>query len=151
MDAVPTHKKFEVIKEMSFKDFPIRLLCSITKVSRSGYYKWMRRQELPSEKQLEDEKIKKKIKECQKKLKGIYGYRRVQVWLKIKYNLHLNHKRVRRLMKELGMKAIIRKKRPYFGKKEAYVISNNDMNRNFQASKPNQKWVTDITYLMFNG
>lgn len=106
---------------------------------------------MPSEKQLADTKIKKKILECHKKLKGIYGYRRVQVWLKVTYNLHLNHKRIQRLMNELGIKAIIRKKRPYYGKKEAYVISDNHLNRDFQASKPNEKWVTDITYLIFNG
>ncbi|MGR5965946.1 DDE-type integrase/transposase/recombinase [Bacillus cereus] len=31
------------------------------------------------------------------------------------------------------------------------MISDNHLNRNFQASKPNEKWVTDITYLIFNG
>ncbi|WP_414429063.1 DDE-type integrase/transposase/recombinase [Bacillus mycoides] len=36
-------------------------------------------------------------------------------------------------------------------KKEAYVISDNHLNRDFQASKPNEQWVTDITYLIFNG
>ncbi|QWG31169.1 hypothetical protein EXW58_26325 (plasmid) [Bacillus mycoides] len=36
-------------------------------------------------------------------------------------------------------------------KKEAYVLSENHLNREFQASKPNEKWVTDITYLIFNG
>ncbi|ARJ25595.1 hypothetical protein B7492_29560 (plasmid) [Bacillus mycoides] len=95
--------------------------------------------------------MKKKILECHKKLRGIYGYRRIQVWLKATYNLHLNHKRIQRLMSELGIKAVIRKKRPYYGKKEAYVISENHLNREFQASKPNEKWVTDITYLIFNG
>ena len=66
-------------------------------------------------------------------------------------NLSINHKRVQRLMREMGIRAVIRKKRPYYGKKEAYVISENHLNREFQASKPNEKWVTDITYLIFNG
>ncbi|MDA6130745.1 IS3 family transposase, partial [Escherichia coli] len=39
----------------------------------------------------------------------------------------------------------------YYGKKEAYVVSDNYLNRNFVASKPNKKWVTDVTYLIFNG
>ena len=47
-------------------------------------------------------------------------------------------------MSELSIKAVIRKK-------EAYVISDNHLNREFQALKPNEKWVTDITYLIFNG
>ncbi|WP_152619279.1 IS3 family transposase [Bacillus thuringiensis] len=37
---------------------------------------------------------KNTLLECHKKLRGIYGYRRVQVWLKATYNLHLNHKRI---------------------------------------------------------
>ncbi|PHE84271.1 hypothetical protein COF80_20135 [Bacillus toyonensis] len=69
-------------------------------------------------KQSEDIEIKKKILACHKKLRGIYGYRRIQVWLKATYNLYLNHKRIQRLMSELGIKAVIRKKRPYYGKKK---------------------------------
>lgn len=89
--------------------------------------------------------------ECHEKLKGIYGYRRVQTWLEKTYGLHINHKRVQRLMGDLGIQAVIRKKKPYYGRKEAYVISDNHLNREFKASKPNEKWVTDITYLIFNG
>ncbi|WP_394557295.1 IS3 family transposase [Priestia aryabhattai] len=95
--------------------------------------------------------MKQKIRECYQKFRGIYGYRRVQTWLKVVYGLHVNHKRIQRLMKELKLKAIIRKKRPYYRKKEAFVLSSNHLNREFKASQPNQKWVTDITYLIFNG
>jgi len=151
MEEVPTHKKYGVVKEMSEGNYSIQLLCKIAQVSKSGYYKWLKRQESPTKKQLEDEEIKKKIMECHKKLKGIYGYRRVQTWLEKKYELKMNHKRVQRLMGELRIQAVIRKKKPYYGKKEAYVVSDNHLNRDFVASKPNEKWVTDITYLIFNG
>ncbi|MGG0315068.1 IS3 family transposase [Bacillus mycoides] len=151
MKVVSKTKKFEVIHEMTKTGYTVTILCDIAGVTRSGYYKWIKRHTTPSKKQSEDIEIKKKILECHKKLRGIYGYRRIQVWLKATYNLHLNHKRIQRLMSELGIKAVIRKKRPYYGKKEAYVISENHLNREFQASKPNEKWVTDITYLIFNG
>ncbi|MED4946702.1 IS3 family transposase, partial [Parageobacillus thermoglucosidasius] len=123
----------------------------LAKNTRSGYYKWVKRQERPSQKQLEDEQLKEKIKECHEEGKGIYGYRRVKVWLKRKHKLDINHKRVQRLMREMGIRAVIRKKRPYYGKKEPYVISDNHLNRDFHAPKPNEKWVTDITYLIFHG
>ncbi|QPA31676.1 hypothetical protein [Thermaerobacillus caldiproteolyticus] len=55
------------------------------------------------------------------------------------------------MMREMGIRAVIRKKRPYYEKKEPYVIFANHLNREFHASKPNEKWVTDITYLIFNG
>jgi transposase InsO family protein len=151
MKAVPIQKKYKVIKEMSKKRFSICLLCKIAKVSRSGYYKWRNREDSPSHKQCEDRRMKQKIRECYQKFRGIYGYRRVQTWLKVVYGLHVNHKRIQRLMKELKLKAIIRKKRPYYRKREAFVLSSNHLNREFKASQPNQKWVTDITYLIFNG
>ncbi|CAH0127646.1 hypothetical protein SRABI134_00184 [Peribacillus sp. Bi134] len=48
------------------------------------------------------------------------------------------------------VKVLIRKRKPYYGKKEAYVISKNLLNRDFHASRSKEKWVTDITYLIFN-
>ncbi|CAG9623296.1 IS3 family transposase [Sutcliffiella rhizosphaerae] len=142
---------YQVIDDLSKQAHSIKLLCHLTKVSRSGYYKWVKRKAVPSEKQLEDEKIKQKIIECHKKCKGIYGYRRIQIGLKRTYEIHINHKKIQRLLSELGIKSIIRRKRIYYGKKEPYLISNNFLNRAFYASRPNEKWVTDITYLIFNG
>jgi len=150
MEAVPIHEKFIIIQTMADR-YSIQMLCTLAEVSRSGYYKWLIRMQSPSAKRLEDEQIKEKVKECHEKINKIYGYRRVKTWLERKYKLHINHKRVQRLMKEMGIKAIIRKKRPNYGEKEAYVISDNHLNREFHASRPNEKWVTDITYLIFNG
>lgn len=55
------------------------------------------------------------------------------------------------MMRELGIRAKIRQKKRYFGQKEVYVISDNHLNREFTAQRPNEKWVTDITYLQNNG
>jgi len=137
------------IKKLTTKH-SITLLCSIGKVSRSGYYKWLKRREFSSNKQLSDIDLQKKIMECHLKLKGIYGYYRITAWLKRTYGIVVNHKRVYRLMKLMGIQARIRKKKPYFGKREASVISSNILNRDFKSNEPNKKWVTDITYLMFN-
>lgn len=150
MGEVSVQEKYKVIQELSGREYPVYLLCKIAGVSRSGYYKWIHRCLYPSHKQLEDREIKEKILECHKKYKGIYGYRRVLIWLRQKYKIFINHKRIQRLMNELGIQAVIRKKRPYYGKREAYVVSDNHLNRDFQASKPNEKWVTDITHLHFN-
>ncbi|MGD7664742.1 leucine zipper domain-containing protein, partial [Brevibacillus laterosporus] len=55
-----TRKKtveFKIITELA-KRFPVSLLCKIAQVSRSGYYKWLRYQEYPSQKQKEEQKLK---------------------------------------------------------------------------------------------
>ena len=76
--------------------------------------------------------------------KGRYGYRRITAALR-NSGIHLNHKTVQRLMKELGLvcRVRVRKYRSYKG--EVGRIAPNLLNRNFHAEKPNQKWVTDVT------
>lgn len=150
MDSVLCNKKFAAIEELAKKGHSVFLLCRLSQVSRSGDYMWMKRQQFTSSKQLEDEQTKMKIMECCNEVRGIYGYRRVKVWIEKKYGQFLNHKRIQRLMNEMGIQAVIRKKKPFYGKKEAYVISSKLLNRDFYAAKPNEKWVTDITYLIFN-
>lgn len=137
------------IKKLTSKH-TVSLLCKIGKVSRSGYYKWLKQLNNPSKKQLSDIELQKKIMECHLKVKGIYGYYRIKIWLKRTYGIIVNHKRVYRLMKLMGIQAKIRKKKPYFGKKDASIVSSNILNREFKSYEPNKKWVTDITYLLFN-
>ncbi len=74
-----------------------------------------------------------------------YGYKRMTRAL-AREGMVMNHKRVRRLMRELGIQSIIRKKRPFYGRKTSVVFKNH-LNREFQAEKQNQKFVTDITYV----
>ncbi|WP_163856419.1 IS3 family transposase [Paenibacillus elgii] len=137
---------FLVIQSLSTR-YAVSLLCYLAGVSRSGYYKWLSHKGRLTKRQQENERLKAKIIECRKRTRGIYGYLRTRTWLQKVYGIHVNHKRVYRLMKELGIRSVIRRKKPYFGKKEAYVISDNVLNREFQATRPLEKWVTDITYL----
>ena len=51
---------FQIIHELSTQAHSIQLLCHLAKVLRSGYYKWVKRKALPSEKELEDERLKAK-------------------------------------------------------------------------------------------
>jgi putative transposase len=131
--------------------YAVSLLCRIAKVSKSGYYKWLYRQANPSAKQMEDEATKTKILASYHKVKGIYGYRRIKISLQKEHGVTVNHKRVYRLMQVLGIQSRIRKKRKYFGRPESTVVSENHLNRNFTATKPNEKWVTDITFLSVQG
>lgn len=87
---------------------------------------------------------KKEIVSIYHENKGRYGYRRITIALHNK-GIHLNHKTVQRLMKELGLvcRVKIKKYRSYKG--EVGKTTSNLLNRNFYAEKPNQKWVTDVT------
>ena len=76
--------------------------------------------------------------------KGRYGYRRITIELH-KLGIHINHKVVMRIMKEenLTCKVRLKKYRSYRGTEGK--IAPNIIKRNFTATKPNQKWATDIT------
>ena len=76
--------------------------------------------------------------------KGRYGYRRVTDELQNR-EIHLNHKTVQRLMKELGLVCRVRMKKYRSYKGEQGKVADNELNREFRAEKPNQKWVTDVT------
>ncbi|TCN04984.1 transposase InsO family protein [Bacillus sp. BK006] len=88
--------------------------------------------------------MKQLIKHIFHEHQGRYGYRRITLELgRLGYSI--NHKTVYRLMKELGLKSLVRLKkyRSYRGKTGR--IAPNILKRDFEASKPNEKWVTDIT------
>lgn len=57
----------------------------------------------------------------------------------------MNHKTVLRLMKELGLKCLVRMKKYRSYKGKIGKVAPNILDRNFKATKPNQKWVTDVT------
>jgi putative transposase len=76
--------------------------------------------------------------------KGRYGYRRITLELHNR-DFCINHKTVRRLMKELGLQCFVRVQKYRSYKGEVGKICDNLLNREFEAEKPNEKWVTDVT------
>lgn len=125
-------------------DYPITWLVEIAGVSRPGYYKWRDTQEARMERQQRDQTLKEHMMAIHH-THPFYGYPRIQVALR-KEGFHVNHKRVHRLMKEMNIQSVIRKKRRYFGR-TASVVQPNRLNREFQTSEPNRLYVTDITYV----
>ncbi|WP_158265733.1 IS3 family transposase [Brevibacillus porteri] len=122
----------------------VQELCAYLEISRSGYYAYVKRKGNDR-----DEHLKHKIRSIYEERDKTVGYRRVQDELYRQYNLKVNHKKVLRLMQELGIQAIIRRKYIHRTSYEAAVsdgrIAENLLQRNFTAEGPNQKWVTDVT------
>lgn len=90
--------------------------------------------------------IKHEIQNIYHAHKGRYGYRRMTLALK-QLGFIINHKKVQRLMHELGFKAVIRRKRSKYSTYRGQIgkIATNVLNRNFKTDKPNHKWATDVT------
>ncbi|HGS9761011.1 TPA: DDE-type integrase/transposase/recombinase, partial [Clostridioides difficile] len=84
--------------------------------------------------------------EIHKKYRGTYGRKRICTYLNKILDSPINHKKVYRLMKELGIKSIIRKK-VYRRKFKSYEVYDNILNREFRANQPLEKICMDITYI----
>ncbi|WP_084375098.1 IS3 family transposase [Neobacillus soli] len=98
------------IRELNEKgNYPIQLLCTISKTNRSSYYKWLNRKETDQER--ENRELLKKIKALYEKVDGIYGYRRITMNLNREMNKQYNAKRIHRLMQLVGLQSKIRRKR----------------------------------------
>lgn len=93
---------------------------------------------------------KKKIQEIFHEHKGRYGYRRITTELR-KAKIELNHKKVQKLMKLLGLKSKVRPKRYRSYRGEIGRIADNLLCRNFKADRPSEKWVTDVTEFNIKG
>ena len=116
-------------------------MCRFFEVSRSGYYDFVKRMEKPDR----DMPLAEQIKECQQEVKRTYGYRRVQIWLERK-GIHRNPKTVLRVMQKYNLLSVVRRKK-YQKYGECLHRYPNLLNRDFHADRPNQKWVTDISYI----
>lgn len=69
--------------------------------------------------------------------------------LKSKYGINVNRKTVQKIMQRFQIKCQVKKKRQKYMNGESNIVVPNILNRNFIASRPNEKWVTDITYLPY--
>ncbi|RVT56095.1 IS3 family transposase [Niallia taxi] len=142
---VKKSERFKIINEMR-SEYPVTWLVEIAKVSRAGYYKWESTGEQRRERLERESSIKGHILAVHRR-NNQYGYPRLTTALKDE-GLIVNHKRIYRLMKDLGIQSIIRKKRRFFGK-EASNVYPNMVNRQFKDRKFNEVLVTDITYIPF--
>ena len=132
--------KYQVVYRHREK-YSISEMCRFFKVSRSGYYDFVRR----LGRKPKDEELAGLIGQCQESCKRTYGYRRVAIWLE-RNGVHHNPKTVLRLMQKYGLLSVIRR-RKYQTYSSVLHRYPNTLNRDFHADRPNQKWVTDISYI----
>lgn len=135
-----TSVKYMVIYRHKDK-YPISQMCRFFCVSRSGYYDYVKRKDIPAK----DLLLAEKIRACQDKCGRTYGYRRVHIWLE-RNGVHHNPKTILRIMQKYNLLSVVRRKK-YRNYGEHLHKYPNVLNRDFQAQRPNQKWVTDISYI----
>ena len=118
-------------------------MCKELGVSHAAYYKWLHR-EVP-EQELENQRIAELIREYDDRFGHILGYRRMTLWINHFNGTDYSVKRIQRIMKAIGVRAIIRAKRRQYQSSTPEAVAENTLKRDFHADKPNEKWTTDIT------
>ena len=122
-------------------EFSLDILLKAIKLARSTYYYHLKQLDQSDK----DYDIKAEIQSIYTEHKGNYGYRRMTLELRNR-GLVVNHKKVQRLMKVLGLTARIRRKRKYSSYQgEVGKKADNLIQRQFEATKPMQKCYTDVT------
>jgi putative transposase len=128
------------------KQYPVRELCAVLEVTRSGYYAWRNRQQ--TARQIANRLLVSEIQRVYHLKKGNYGSPRVTEQLR-REGRKCNHKRVERLMREQGLKARTSRKRRVCTTDSNHdqPIAPNLLLGRAAPSRPNEVWVADITYV----
>lgn len=127
----------------------ILILCEIGRVSRSGYYKWLKYSDKPDQDKEDYELIKTIFEKGKRKL----GWRSIQMELFNSHKIVMNHKKIIRIMKKYMLITKIRCRNPYKDiakKTQEHRTFENKLNREFKQTAPLKVFCTDITYLFFN-
>lgn len=136
--------KFEFIRAEK-AHFPISKLCRSLRVSRSGYYAWFDRP--PSARADEDLRIAQHVEELHTASRGFYGSPRIHRDL-LERGVRVSRKRVIRIMR--GKKLVGRVRRRYRAttmSEHDQPVAPNVLDRDFEAARPNERWVADTTEL----
>lgn len=137
--------KYQIIRENA--EYGIQWLCAFLGVNRAAYYKWIKRE--ASRREIENIRVLERIREVAESNNSLFGSVSMTYYLnnhRKPNDIHVNHKRVSRLMCIHG----IYSQRPRY-RVGTYVRSTpeetaeNLLKRDFTAHRPNEKWCTDVT------
>lgn len=137
--------RYEFIQQYA-DEFPVRMMCEALEVSPSGYYDWRDRE--PSETQKRREALGNEMEVIHAAVKRRYGSPRMHQELIAK-----NHKccrnTVAKIMKSLGIQAISHRRFRVqtTDSNHDFPIAPNRVDQDFTATKPNEIWLSDITYI----
>lgn len=124
--------------------WPIGMMCNKLNVSRNGYYSWLKRAERPK-----DTMLTHLIKRAFDEFKQTYGTRRLKRFMEKEYGWILSRRRIAKTMKFLGLRTKNRRRFRVVttDSKHNFAISPNRLSQDFYASRPNEVYVGDITYI----
>ncbi|MBO9155433.1 IS3 family transposase [Chitinophaga sp. MAH-28] len=138
-------QRVKAIRELR-REYALELLLKIAGMARSTYYYGLRQLDQPDKYAT----VKSQVRSIYHTHKGRYGYRRIMLSLR-QSGYSINHKTVWRIMKECGLKSMVKVKKYRSYRGQQGKIAPNLLERDFTAEVPCQKWVTDVTEFNVRG
>jgi len=136
--------KYQFIEQHK-QEFPVVVMCRVLDVSESGFSAWRKRPTCQHDR--EDAQFIQDIQQVFDRHQGRYGSPRIYREIK-EQGRNISCKRVARLMRETNLSAQRKHRRVLTTKRDGtHPVAPNLLNREFTATAPNTKWVTDITYI----
>jgi transposase InsO family protein len=128
--------------------FEVSALCRNLGVSRQGYYAYSKRK--PGARQAKEQALRQRVKALHSESKRRYGSPRLHRALREEGH-RVGKRRVERAMRSMGLRGCGRRRfRVTTKTNPAHGVVENLLDRQFNPSRPNQRWVTDITYVWTN-
>jgi len=125
--------------------YPVDLMAKLLDVSRSGFYRWLKRK--PSRRTREDKCLKPLIREAHEKGRRSSGTTKIQQELFDK-GIQIGRDRIARLKKEMGLRCIQRRKfKATTNSRHDLPVAPNLLNQDFNVSGPGMVIGADITYI----
>ena len=133
--------------EAHLDSYPVRPMCELLGASPSGFY--AARSRAPSAHAVEQAQIVTEIRRAQTRHRGRYGRRRMTTEVRAVLGRPVNEKRIGRLMRlhDLSSRQRRRFRVVTTDSKHAHPVAPNVLERDFEATAPNQKWLADLTYV----
>ena len=125
------------------KHWSIHWMCRQLGLTKAAYYKWLHRT-VPEAEQ-ENIRLAQLLQEYDEKFNHILGYRRMTAWINHFNRTYFSKNRIHRIMKAIGIRSFIRKKQKKYLHSTPEATAENLMKRDFNATRPNEKWATDVT------
>ncbi len=133
----------EVVKYLSSK-FKVIDILGVFDIPKATYYRWKKKYKVMEYTPLEGLVIRL----CEENFYH-YGHRKIKSILNKNYGIKVNRKTIQKIMQKHKIQCRVKPKRQKYIKGESHIVVPNILKRNFKATRPNEKWVTDITYLPY--
>ena len=151
IEGVPRRKRLEILAKLheQFEQYSVHELCEALDISRGTFYNHIFRRADRTEYSMKQQELMKQVQQIFDDSKQRFGAEKIRITLR-ECGVHVGKRRIREIMKELGLVSVRENAKSSYRNRQEY-LKRNLLNQEFKATRPNEIWVSDITYFKIKG